>query len=66
MALTAGQRVTTGGGRLGVVAFDNSAVTNDTHPSCITLYADGTYDEQPRATLTNVSGGWISGTGPGA
>jgi hypothetical protein len=66
MALLAGQRVTTAGNRTGVVALDLSTSVQSGHPGVIVLYADNTYTEEVGSTLVNVTGGWISGTGPGA
>lgn len=65
MALQAGQRVQNANGRLGVAVFDNSAVTTNARPGVIVIYADGTYTEEIQNNLTNVAGGWITGTGPG-
>lgn len=63
--LTAPQRVTVAGGRLGVCVYDNPSVTNDTHDSCIVIYNDSTYSQEARVNLVNVAGGFFTGTGPG-
>jgi len=63
--LTAPQRVTNANGRAGVVVYDNPSVTDDTHPSCITIYGDSTYTQEARVNLTNVAGGFFPPLGPG-
>ena len=65
MAITAGTRVTNSAGRVGVVLYDNPAVTNDTHDSAYIAYNDNTYEQAPRGGLTTQSGGFLSGIGPG-
>jgi len=65
MAYTAGQRITING-RLGNVLFDNSAnVAVNTSPALYVAFPDQTYAQVPVASVTNVTGGWITGIGPG-
>lgn len=64
MSLTVPCKVTDGI-RTGTAIYDNG-VTSNTTPSVIVLYADSTYNEQPRGNLTVVTaGGFLVGTGPG-
>lgn len=70
MSIAAATRVVIGGngasgGRQGVAVYDNTAVTDDTHPSVIVIFADSTYIQAPRASLTTTTGGFFPGTGPG-
>lgn len=62
-AITATTRVSTAQGRIGVCVYDNSAITNDQLPSAIVIFNDSTYDQYPRAQLTQLTGSWIPGTG---
>jgi hypothetical protein len=69
--VTAGTRVVTAGsptspsaaGRTGVAVYDFGAAYADTQPSVIVIFADGTYGEYPRGSITQISGGWIPGIG---
>lgn len=61
----AGQRVTLTG-RTGVVLLDNSAnVAASANPSVFVAFVDGTFVEASPNDLTNVTGGWMAGIGPG-
>lgn len=58
--------VLTGGGRVGTALYDNPSITNNNHASVYVIFADSTYEQLPRGSITVQSGGpWKRGTGPG-
>jgi hypothetical protein len=60
--ITGGTRVTTGAGRTGVAVYDSGA-SSDLVPAVLVVFADSTYAEFTRGALTQITGGWIPGTG---
>jgi hypothetical protein len=54
--ITAPTLVQVGGARNGVCVYDNGAVTNNNNPSAYVIFADSTWAQVPRATLTAIAG----------
>lgn len=63
--ITAGSQVTNGAGRTGVCLYDNPSVVNNNNASAYVAYADNTWQQVPRSSLTVVTGGFFEGVGPG-